>query len=92
MNVKVIQMLDDEGRNILRMNRRNGRILARWRNDMPGQCGRYQWVRERKAVEQGYGDIAYEAIRAALYMNGDSDFCPSLHGPEMGIRITYVFD
>lgn len=91
MNVKVIQMLDEEGRNVLRMNRRNGRILARWRNDMPGQRG-YQWVRERKAVEQGYGELAYQAIRVALYMNGLSDFCPSMHCPELGIRITYVID
>lgn len=92
MKFTVIQTLDNEGRNVLRMNRRNGRVLARWRNDMPGQCGRYQWVRERKAVEAGYGEEAYEAIRYALYMNGLSDFCPAIHAPELGIQITYVID
>lgn len=92
MNVRIIQMLDNEGRNVLRMNRRNGRVLARWRNDMPGQYGRYQWVRERRAVEAGYGELAYQAIRYALYMNGDSDFCPSIHAPELGIKIEYVID
>lgn len=90
MNIKVIQTLDAEGRNVLRLNRRNGRVLARWRNDMPGQHGRYQWVRERKAVEQGYGEEAMQAIRYALYMNGLSDFCPAIHCPELGIKIQYV--
>lgn len=80
--MRIIQMLDNEGRNVLRMNRKNGRVLARWRNDMHGQYGRYQWVRERKAVESGYGDIAMDAIRMALYYNGMSDFCPQVHSPE----------
>ena len=80
---KIIECLDNDGRNVLRLNRRNGRILARWRNDMPGQCGRWQWVREKKAVEEGYGDIAYDAIRLSLYRNGLSDFCPTIHAPEL---------
>lgn len=82
--MKFIQMLDNEGRNVIRMNRRNGKILARWRNDMPGQCGRYQWVRERKAVEDGYGEVCYTAIQCALYANGLSDFSPAVHAPELG--------
>lgn len=82
--MKFIQMLDNEGRNVIRMNRRNGKILARWRNDMPGQCGRYQWVRERKTVEDGYGELCYTAIQCALYANGLSDFSPAVHAPELG--------
>lgn len=82
--MKFIQMLDNEGRNVIRMNRRNGKILARWRNDMPGQYGRYQWVRERKAVEDGYGELCYTAIQCALYASGLSDFSPAVHAPELG--------
>ena len=82
--MKFIQMLDNEGRNVIRMNRRNGKILARWRNDMPGQCGLYQWVRERKAVEDGYDELCYTAIQCALYANGLSDFSPAVHAPELG--------
>lgn len=44
--VKFYETLDSEGRVCIRLNRRNGRILARWRNDMPNQT-RYQFVRER---------------------------------------------
>ena len=79
------QCLDTEGRIVVRLNRRNGRILARWRNDMPGQT-RYQFVRERKAVMNGYGDLCYTAIQCALYANGLSDFSPAVHTPEMGLK------
>ena len=81
-----VQTFDSEGRIAVRLNRSNGRILARWRNDMPGQNGRYQFVRERKAVENGYGELCYTAIQCALYANGLSDFSPAVHAPEMGYR------
>lgn len=56
--VKFYESLDSQGRVYIRLNRRNGRILARWRNDMPNQT-RYQFVRERKAVLEGYGELCY---------------------------------
>lgn len=84
--MKFYETLDVQGRVCIRLDRRNGRILARWRNDMPGQCGRYQFVRERRAVEAGYGDICYTAIQCALYANGLSDFSPAVHAPEMGYQ------
>lgn len=84
--MKFYETLDAQGRICIRLNRRNGRILARWRNDMPGQCGRFQFVRERRAVEAGYGDICYTAIQCALYANGLSDFSPAVHAPEMGYK------
>lgn len=71
--VKFYETLDSEGRVTIRLNRRNGRILARWRCDMPNQT-RYQFVRERKAVLDGYGELCYTAIQCALYANGMSDF------------------
>lgn len=81
------QELDAQGRNVIRLNRRNGRILARWRDDMPGQTrGRYQWVRERKAVTDGMGELCYTAIQCALYADGLSDFSPAVHSPELGYR------
>lgn len=80
------ETLDNEGRIAIRLNRRNGRILARWRNDMPGQNGRYQFVRERKAVMEGYGETCYTAIQCALYANGLSDFSPAIHCPELGMK------
>lgn len=83
--VKFYETLDSEGRVTIRLNRRNGRILARWRNDMPGQT-RYQFVRERKAVLDGYGELCYTAIQCALYANGMSDFSPAVHAPELGYR------
>lgn len=84
--VTFYETLDNEGRTAIRLNHRNGRILARWRNDMPGQNGRYQFVRERKAVESGYGELCYTAIQCALYANGLSDFSPAVHAPELEYR------
>lgn len=63
--VKFYESLDSQGRVCIRLNRRNGRILARWRNDMPNQT-RYQFVRERRAVLDGYGELCYTAIQCAL--------------------------
>lgn len=83
--VKFYETLDNEGRVCIRLNRRNGRILARWRCDMPNQT-RYQFVRERKAVLDGYGELCYTAIQCALYANGMSDFSPAVHAPELGYR------
>lgn len=71
--VKFYESLDSQGRVCIRLNRRNGRILARWRCDMPNQT-RYQFVRERKAVPDGYGELCYTAIQCALYANGMGDF------------------
>lgn len=81
---KFVQTLDNEGRNVIRLNRANGKILARWRNDMPGQNGMFQWVRERRAVEAGLGELCWTAIQCALYENGLSDFSPARHCPELG--------
>lgn len=78
------QSFDSKGRIVIRLNSRRGRILVRWRNDMPGQNGRYQFVRERKAVKDGYGDICYAAIQCALYHNGIGTFSPAVHAPELG--------
>lgn len=79
------ETLDNEGRVAIRLNRRNGRILARWRDDMPGQTY-FQFVRERKAVMNGFGELCYTAIQCALYANGLSDFSPAVHAPEVGYR------
>lgn len=83
--VKFYETLDNEGRVTIRLNRRNGRILARWRCDMPNQI-RCQFVRERKAVLDGYGELCYTAIQCALYAHGMSDFSPAVHAPELGYR------
>ena len=80
--VRIYEVADSRGRIALRLNGRNGRILARFRDDMPGQTHR-QWVRERRAVLDGYGDMCYDAIRLAMYRNGQSDFCPQIHAPEL---------
>lgn len=77
--------LDSEGRATIRLNRRNGSILARWRNDMPNQT-RYRFVRERKAVLDGYGELCHTAIQCALCENGMGDFSPAVHAPELGYR------
>lgn len=77
------EVLDSKGRRCIRLDKRNGRILARWRDDMPGQRrGRYQWVREKNSVFAGYGDMCFDAIRAALYAHGLSDFNPFSMCPE----------
>ena len=68
-NTTFYQTFDNQGRICVRLNRRNGRILARWRCDMPGQT-QYQFVRERKAVFDGFGELCYTAIQCALYANG----------------------
>ena len=84
LTMKFYETFDAQGRTVIRMNRRNGRILVRWRNDMPGQT-HYQWVRERKAVQDGYGDICYTAIQCAAYEHGLSYFSPARHMPELNI-------
>lgn len=79
-----IELKDSKGRKCIRLNRRNGMILARYRDDLPGQVhGHYQWARERKAVEHGFGFISIDAIRLAMYMHGQSDFNPQTMAPEM---------
>lgn len=79
-----IELKDSKGRKCIRLEKRNGIILARYRDDLPGQIhGRYQWARERKAAERGLGIIALDAIRLALYMHGQSDFNPQTMAPEM---------
>ena len=88
--MKFYETFDTQGRNVIRLNRRNGRILARWRDDMPGQNYK-QWVRERKAVQEGYGDICYTAIQCALYENGLSDFSPARHMPELHIEYIVAY-
>ena len=71
------ETLDNKGRRCIRLDKRNGRILARWRDDMPGQWrSYYQWVLEENAVLSGYGDMCFDAARAALYAHGLSDFNP----------------
>lgn len=83
------ETLDSRGRRCIRLDKRNGRILARWRDDMPGQR-RYQWVREKNAVLSGYGDMCFDAIRTALYAYGLSDFDPFTMCPE-AMKYTAVF-
>lgn len=79
-----IELKDNKGRKCIRLNRRNGMILARYRDDLPGQIhGKYQWAREKNAVIRGYGVVAIDAIRLALYMHGQSDFNPQTIAPEM---------
>ena len=71
------EVLDNKGRRCIRLDKRNGRILARWRDDMPWQRrGDYQWAREKNAVFAGYGDICFDAIHAALHAYGLTDFDP----------------
>lgn len=85
------ETLDNKGRRCIRLDKRNGRILARWRDDMPGQCrGYYQWVREKNAVLSGYDDMCFDAIRSALYTYGLSDFYPFSMCPE-AMQYTAVF-
>ena len=85
-----VETFDNEGRPCIRLNRRNGRILARWRDDMPGQTCK-QWVREKKAVIDGFGELCYTAMQCALYQHGLSDFSPAVHSPERGLayRVAY---
>lgn len=79
-----IETEDSKGRKCIRLARRNGMILARYRDDLPGQThGNYQWAREKNAVIRGYGVVAFDAIRLALYMHGQSDFNPQTMAPEM---------
>lgn len=86
-----IECEDSKGRTCIRLDRTNGTILARYRDDLPGQMrGRYQWARERRAVERGYGSIAMDAIRLALYQHGQSDFCPQIMAPE-SCRYQYAY-
>ena len=85
------ETLDSKGRRCIRLDKRNGRILARWRDDMPWQCsGDYQWAREKNAVFAGYGDICFDAIHAALHAYGLSDFAPFLMCPE-AMQYTFEF-
>lgn len=85
------EVLDSKGRRCIRLDKRNGRILARWRDDMPGQRrGYYQWAREKNAVFAGYGDMCFDAIRSALYAYGLSDFDPFSMCPE-AMQYTAVF-
>ena len=79
-----IETEDKKGRKCIRLSRRNGMILARYRDDLPGQThGNYQWARERKAVERGFGVVAMDAIRLALRMHGQSDFNPQTMSSEL---------
>lgn len=85
------ETLDTKSRRCIRLDKRNGRILARWRDDIPGQRrGYYQWVREKNAVLSGYGDMCFDAIRSALYSYGLSDFDPFSMCPE-AMQYTAVF-
>ena len=78
------EVLDSKGRRCIRLDKRNGRILARWRDDMPGQRrGCYQWVREKNAVYAGYGDMCFDAIQCAMYYHGQTDFCPAVQSPDV---------
>ena len=79
-----IETEDKKGRKCIRLNRRNGMIVARYRDDLPGQIhGHYQWAREKNAVLRGYGHVAIDAIRIAMYMHGQSDFNPQTMAPEL---------
>lgn len=65
---------------VARMNRANGRILARWNGHLQ------KWRLEPKALREGYEDEAWTAAHCAAYAMGLTDFCPAL-APELGIVI-----
>lgn len=75
--ITLVETLDKQNRLCIRLNRRNGMILCRFRNDLPGLHRRYQWAREKNAVMRGYGDMCFRAIQCAMYYHGQTDFLPS---------------
>ena len=81
--VTFVETLDKQGRLCVRLNKKNGMILCRFRNDVTGQYGFYQWVREKNAVLRGYGDMCFDAIQYAMYYHGQIDFCPTVESPEV---------
>jgi len=81
--ITFVETLDKQGRLCVRLNKKNGMILCRFRNDLPGQNGRYQWAREKNAVMRGHGDMCFDAIRYAMYIHGQTDFCPAVQSPEV---------
>ena len=81
--VTFIETLDKQGRICVRLNKKNGVILCRFRNDLTGQYGFYQWAREKNAVLRGYGDMCFNAIQCAMYYHGQTDFCPAVQSPEV---------
>lgn len=80
--ITFVETLDKQGRLCVRLERRNGIILCRFRNELPGQHGRYQWAREKNAVRRGCGDVCFTAIQCAMYQHGQTDFCPAVQAPE----------
>lgn len=80
--VTFVETLDKQSRLCVRLERRNGIILCRFRNDLPEQHGRYQWAREKNAVRHGYGDVCFTAIQCAMYAHGQTRFCPAVQAPE----------
>ena len=81
--ITFVETLDKQSRLCVRLNKNNGMILCRFRNDLPGQHGRYQWAREKNAVMRGYGDMCFDAIQCAMYAHGQTDFCPAVQSPEV---------
>ena len=81
--ITFVETLDKQDRLCVRLNKKNGMILCRFRNDLPGQRGRYQWAREKNAVMRGYGNMCFDAIQCAMYMHGQTDFCPAVQSPEV---------
>ena len=81
--VTFIETLDNQGRMCVRLNKKNGIILCRFRNDLTGQYGFYQWAREKNAVLHGYGLMCFDAIQCAMYYHGQTDFCPAIQSPEV---------
>ena len=81
--VTFVETLDKLGRLCVRLNKKNGVILCRFRNDLTGQYGFYQWAREKNAVLRGYGDMCFDAIQYAMYYHGQTDFCPAVQSPEV---------
>ena len=81
--VTLIETLDKQGRICVRLNKKNGVILCRLRNDLTGQYGFYQWAREKNAVLRGYGDMCFDAIQCAMYYHGQTDFCQAVQSPEV---------
>ena len=81
--ITFVETLDKQGRLCVRLNKKNGMILCRFRNDLPGQRGRYQWAREKNAVMRGHGDMCFDAIQCAMFYHGHTDFCPAIQSPEV---------
>lgn len=80
VELTVVLNYDKAGVRVARMNRANGRILARWNEFLQ------KWRLEPRAMRDGYDGECWVAAHCAGYAMGLTDFCPAL-APELGIVI-----